>query len=123
MLTGRLLRPTLSDAVAIIAVFEKLVARLGEPVIRKVLRQMMQMLSQQFVMGADIAAALSRSASAEYASYRHSYDMLGEAALTAQDAQRYFDAYADAIRTLAAHNEADIFAAPRISVKLSALHP
>jgi len=123
MLTGRLLRPMLSDARAIITVFEKLVARLGEPVIRKVLRQMMQLLGQQFVMGTDIAAALSRSTSGDYASYRYSYDMLGEAALTAHDAQRYFDSYADAIRALAEHNEVDIFAAPSISVKLSALHP
>ena len=57
--------------------------------------------------------------------YRYSFDMLGESALTAADAQRYLDNYHEGIKSIgAAHVEsADVFSAPGISVKLSALHP
>ncbi|MGH8378987.1 MAG: proline dehydrogenase family protein, partial [Gammaproteobacteria bacterium] len=102
-----------------------LVARVGEPVIRKAFRQAMRIMGHQFVMGRTIVEALKRAKSEEYRAYRHSYDMLGEAALTAKDAQRYLEDYTKAIDTIGATitKGMSVFAAPSISVKLSALHP
>ncbi|MGK9517967.1 proline dehydrogenase family protein, partial [Salmonella enterica subsp. enterica] len=73
-----------------------------------------------------IEEALARSRKGANAAYRYSFDMLGEAALTAKDAQRYLDAYRMAIHAIGRSvggAPADVFAAPSISVKLSALHP
>ena len=100
------------------------VARLGEPVIRTAIRLAMQAMGQQFVMGETIADALRRAANPEYAIYRYSYDMLGEAAKTASDAARYFESYRAAIHAVgAASARRGPIDGPGISVKLSALHP
>jgi RHH-type proline utilization regulon transcriptional repressor/proline dehydrogenase/delta 1-pyrroline-5-carboxylate dehydrogenase len=102
----------------------KLVNRSGEPVIRQAVTQAMRVMGRQFVMGRKIGEALDRAKSSESKGYRYSYDMLGEAARTMADAERYYDAYADAIRRIgkAAKGRGPI-EAPGISVKLSALHP
>jgi RHH-type transcriptional regulator, proline utilization regulon repressor / proline dehydrogenase / delta 1-pyrroline-5-carboxylate dehydrogenase len=104
---------------------EKLFARMSEPVARQAIRAAMGIMAEQFVMGADIDSAVSRSRKADYKQYRYSFDMLGEAALGRADAEKYFAAYQNAIETLAKNNSAsqDIFSAPSISIKLSALHP
>ncbi|MGH8113621.1 MAG: bifunctional proline dehydrogenase/L-glutamate gamma-semialdehyde dehydrogenase PutA, partial [Rhodanobacteraceae bacterium] len=79
---------------------------------------------QQFIMGRSIGAALQRTTHGGNAAYRYSFDMLGEAALTAPDAERYMQAYRNAIEALGKHPKAgDVLEAPSISVKLSALHP
>ncbi len=85
----------------------------------------MRAMGQQFVLGRDIDEAVNRSRKAVADGYRHSFDMLGEAARTADAAQRYGDAYSGAIARLAkaADARADVFQNPGISVKLSALHP
>src|SRR5690606_1421479 len=71
-----------------------------------------------------IEEAQDRSEQKENAAYRYSYDMLGEAALTARDAERYMQAYRDAIQALGKRGPwADVLDAPSISVKLSAIHP
>jgi len=103
----------------------RLVARLGEPVVRTAFRQAMRIMGRQFVMGRTIAEALERAEQAERQGYRHSYDMLGEAARTAADAQRYMESYRAAIDAIgrAARGAASVHDAPNISVKLSALHP
>jgi RHH-type proline utilization regulon transcriptional repressor/proline dehydrogenase/delta 1-pyrroline-5-carboxylate dehydrogenase len=104
----------------------KLAGRAGEPVVRTAMRQAMRIMGHQFVMGRTIDEALKRSVNKNNKAYRFSFDMLGEAALTASDAQRYFTAYFEAISSIGAGQQsaaADIFAAPCISVKLSALHP
>ncbi len=102
----------------------KLVARVGEPVIRQATLTAMRILGKQFVMGRNIDEALERSRSAEKQGYRHSYDMLGEAARTSEDALRYFESYANAIKAIGkAANGLSPLEAPSISVKLSALHP
>lgn len=102
----------------------KLVSRSGEPVIRQAVSQAMRIMGRQFVMGRTIDEALKRAEADEAKGYRHSYDMLGEAARTADDARRYFDAYAHAIETMGKSAKAgDPIAGPGISVKLSALHP
>ncbi len=90
-----------------------LVARLGEPVIRAAVRQAMRILAGQFVLAESIEAAVARAA--ERARYRFSFDMLGEAARTVEDAAHYLDAYANALRTVRSGDG--------VSIKLSALHP
>ncbi len=104
---------------------EKLFARMSEPIARQAIRAAMGIMAEQFVMGADITSAIARSRKAPYNQYRYSFDMLGEAALGRDDAEKYFVAYQNAIATLAKNNPTsrDIFSAPSISIKLSALHP
>ncbi len=124
LLQGRLSdqAPAPTDAISKI---EKLFTRLTEPVARQAIRAAMGIMAEQFVMGHDIERAVKRSADKDSARYRYSFDMLGEAALTSDDAEKYFAAYSNAIEVVAKHskNKTDIFAAPSISVKLSALHP
>ena len=104
--------------------FGRMVGRLGEPVVRTAVRQAMRIMGHQFVMGRTIAEALARARKGDNARYRYSYDMLGEAALTAADAARYLASYRKAIQAIGASGPFDdVFAAPSISVKLSALHP
>ena len=125
MLTGELLKVDSEVKQNPSKVLGKLAARAGEPVVRGAMRQAMRIMGHQFVMGRTIEEALSRAAKKGNRDYRYSFDMLGEAALTRKDAARYFDAYFDAIAKIGAAPRAsdDIFAAPSISVKLSALHP
>ncbi len=126
MLTGRLV--SLNDLTRRDArgAFKRLVGRVGEPVIRLAVRQAMRIMGHQFVMGRTIGEALNRARKGRNAAYRYSYDMLGEAALTAHDAAGYLQSYRDAIGAIgrsADHGSGAVFAAPSISVKLSALHP
>ncbi len=125
MLTGRIVRlapETVGDVAGYVG---GLASRIGEPVVRVALTQAMRIMGQQFVMGRTIEEALKRSHTPEHRDYLHSFDMLGEAALSADDAERHYQAYVHAINTVASEAEhcADIFAAPEISLKLSALHP
>ena len=84
----------------------------------------MRILGRQFVLGESIGEAMSRARDDEARGYRFSYDMLGEAARTAEDADRYFERYAQAIQALAAAaGGRGPVEAPGISVKLSALDP
>ena len=102
-----------------------LASRTGEPVVRAAMRQAMRIMGFQFVMGRSIEEALGRSHKKENRESRYSFDMLGEAALTAKDAARYFESYAAAIDSIgeSADSPVDVFSAPSISVKLSALCP
>ena len=100
MFTGGIMRLNdlkLDDAGAML---NRLVKRSGEPFIRGALQQAMRILGRQFVMGRTIREALSRAKDNEARGYRHSYDMLGEAARTAKDAERYFESYAKAIAAI-----------------------
>ena len=100
------------------------IRRLGEPVIRAAIRQAMGWLGSQFVFGETIEQAERLAPAIEKSGYRFSYDMLGEAARTAADADRYADAYAHAIATLARRAKSSaVRDNPGISIKLSALHP
>ncbi len=100
------------------------IARLGEPVIRAAVGQAMRILGGQFVFGRSIEEAIANAKKPEALGYRYSYDMLGEAARTADDARRYFDAYLHAINSLAPHcTNPAVRDNPGISIKLSALHP
>ena len=103
---------------------ERMLSRLGRPVVRRAMLHAMRVLGSQFILGRSIEEALREAATGEHAPYRHSFDMLGESARGAFDAKRYFDAYAEAIGTIArAGLGGDPITAPGISVKLSALHP
>ena len=126
MLTGKLTRIDREDARDPPAWYGRFVARAGEPVVRVAIRQAMKLMAEQFVLGRTIGEAVARSRTAEQNAYRHSYDMLGEAAVTAADAARYLASYRDAIAVIGAAanpDESSVFARPSISVKLSALHP
>jgi len=122
VITGRLTGA--SDEPGLANALTKLLARGGEPIIRKAVDLAMRLMGEQFVLGETIEKALSRAQTLEAQGFRYSYDMLGEAALTAQDAERYFAAYAHAIRAIgAAGRGRGIYNGPGISIKLSALHP
>jgi RHH-type proline utilization regulon transcriptional repressor/proline dehydrogenase/delta 1-pyrroline-5-carboxylate dehydrogenase len=123
MLTGRIVNLETEDR-NLTGILKRLVARAGEPMIRQAVLTAMRILGRQFVMGRDIGEALERARDAEKQGYRHSYDMLGEAARTMADARRYFAAYEQAIAAIGREaGGRPIADAPGISVKLSALHP
>jgi len=125
MLTGRLVRLDPGDVAAPAGAVSRVVGRMGEPVVRTAMRQAMRIMGHQFVMGRSITEALDKSLSGDNRHYRYTFDMLGEAALTRTDAERYFEAYRSAIGALGARagDYADAPSRPSISVKLSALHP
>jgi RHH-type proline utilization regulon transcriptional repressor/proline dehydrogenase/delta 1-pyrroline-5-carboxylate dehydrogenase len=122
MLTGRVLKEDEGDGIA--ATLHGAIRRLGEPVIRTAVHRAIREMGHQFVLGRTIAEALERGRGLAKKGYTFSYDMLGEAAMTDADARAYGEAYASAIRALAAEcTTGDIRRNPGISVKLSALHP
>ncbi|MEN1971783.1 bifunctional proline dehydrogenase/L-glutamate gamma-semialdehyde dehydrogenase PutA [Luteimonas sp. MJ204] len=125
MLTGHLVDLADGTKRDVHGAFKRLVGRAGEPVIRLAVRQAMKIMGHQFVMGRTIGEALTRARKGRNANYRYSFDMLGEAALTRHDADRYLEAYRAAIDAIGrdAGRPADAIVAPSISVKLSALHP
>jgi RHH-type proline utilization regulon transcriptional repressor/proline dehydrogenase/delta 1-pyrroline-5-carboxylate dehydrogenase len=123
MLTGRLLSPDHGEA-DLGSVLRRFAARSGEPIWRPAVSAAMRILADQFIMGRTIEEALARAQGAERHGYRHSFDMLGEAARTMADAERYHAAYRRAIAAIGKEAAGrPIEAAPGISVKLSALHP
>ncbi len=103
-------------------ILDSIVRRLGLPTVRAATRQAMRLLGSHFVLGQTIDEALHRARG--HAEFRYSFDMLGEGARTAADADKYFDAYAGAIAAIGAQaGNAPLPQRPGISVKLSALHP
>lgn len=125
MLSGQVLNMDANERKHPTRMLGKLAARTGEPVVRAAMRQAMRIIGHQFVLGRTIGEALRAAGREDNAKFRYSFDMLGEAALTAPDAKRYFDAYRGAIEEIgsARKGEQTIDAAPSLSVKLSALHP
>ena len=122
LVTGKLLAPVDADKVG--STMRGLVKRVGEPVVRNAVAQAMKELGSQFVLGRTMEEATRRAKKLTAQGYTYSYDMLGEAACTAEDAARYFDAYSKAIADLSPYcNDNDIRNNSGISVKLSALHP
>ncbi|MGF7161797.1 RHH-type proline utilization regulon transcriptional repressor/proline dehydrogenase/delta 1-pyrroline-5-carboxylate dehydrogenase [Rhodoligotrophos appendicifer] len=128
MLTGHVIGFRKEGSADMLGIARRLVARSGEPVIRQALRQAMRIMGKQFVLGRTIKEALEVAAPQEKIGYRFSFDMLGEAAMTAVDADRYLAAYVNALETVARHAGAltpdqKVYERPSISVKLSAIHP
>jgi RHH-type proline utilization regulon transcriptional repressor/proline dehydrogenase/delta 1-pyrroline-5-carboxylate dehydrogenase len=103
-------------------ILDDIVRRLGLPTLRTATRQAMRLIGSHFVLGQTIDEALARARG--HAEFRYSFDMLGEGARNAADAEKYFDAYAAAIAAIGSSaGNAPLPARPGISVKLSALHP
>ncbi|WP_284338051.1 trifunctional transcriptional regulator/proline dehydrogenase/L-glutamate gamma-semialdehyde dehydrogenase [Comamonas sp. NoAH] len=122
MITGKLVgvhsEQKLSSALT------RLIARGGEPLIRQGVNTAMRMMGEQFVTGQTIGAALANSRKLEEKGFRYSYDMLGEAATTEEDALRYLQSYEQAIHAIGQASQGrGIYEGPGISIKLSALHP
>jgi len=121
MLTGKVLD---DDAPGVAGTLRGAIRRLGEPMIRLAVGQAMREMGRQFVLGETIEKALLRARTREAEGFTYSYDMLGEAAMTAADAARYARDYAQAIAAIAgAAVRGSVTANPGISIKLSALHP
>lgn len=121
MLTGRVLN---DDQPGPVRHLRAAIKRLGEPVIRTAVSCAMREMGRQFVLGEDINEAMKRARDLEKEGYTYSYDMLGEAARTEEDAKRYDLSYSRAISAIAtACTHKDSRKNPGISVKLSALHP
>lgn len=127
MLTGRVMELGRGTTTDVSGFLGNLVKQSGEPIIRQAMRHAMRIMGKQFVLGRTISEALRIASEDEKLGYRHSFDMLGEAAMTAEDAERYFQSYRDALLTTAENAKASkddpVFARPSISIKLSALHP
>ena len=130
MLTGKIVRLSEeSEGLSVASLFNRLIKRSGEPVIRNAMRRAMRVMGDQFVLGRTIQEALKRSRPLTAKGYRFSYDMLGEAARTEKDADRYYERYVSAFQAVGrsvgplfdSHADA-IFSRPSISVKLSAIH-
>nr|WP_154324823.1 trifunctional transcriptional regulator/proline dehydrogenase/L-glutamate gamma-semialdehyde dehydrogenase [Pantoea sp. 201603H] len=102
----------------------RIIGKSGEPLIRKGVDMAMRLMGEQFVTGETIAEALANARKLEEKGFSYSYDMLGEAALTAADAKAYLISYQQAIHAIGkASNGRGIYEGPGISIKLSALHP
>ncbi|MFC5552119.1 trifunctional transcriptional regulator/proline dehydrogenase/L-glutamate gamma-semialdehyde dehydrogenase [Massilia aerilata] len=122
LITGKLVSSSSEKGLG--SALTRLIAKGGEPLIRKGVDMAMRMLGNQFVTGQTINEALKNSRENETRGYRYSYDMLGEAALTELDAENYYASYEAAIHAIGkASNGRGIKDGPGISIKLSALHP
>ncbi|AMK19454.1 MULTISPECIES: trifunctional transcriptional regulator/proline dehydrogenase/L-glutamate gamma-semialdehyde dehydrogenase [Sphingobium] len=122
VVTGKLLDSVNDRGLA--AALSHLLARAGEPVIRRAVDIAMRLMGEQFVTGETIGKALKRARALEAKGFTYSYDMLGEAAMTAADAVRYYRDYEQAIHAIGkASAGRGIYFGPGVSIKLSALHP
>jgi RHH-type proline utilization regulon transcriptional repressor/proline dehydrogenase/delta 1-pyrroline-5-carboxylate dehydrogenase len=122
LITGRLTATRSESGLA--GALTRLILRGGEPVIRMGVDVAMRMLGEQFVTGQTIEEAMGNSRALVERGFTHSYDMLGEAALTAADAAAYRQSYEAAIHAIGKESAGrGPYAGPGISIKLSALHP
>ena len=122
MITGKLVAVNSEQKLG--GALTRLIAKGGEPLIRQGVNTAMRMMGEQFVTGQTIASALANSRKLEEKGFRYSYDMLGEAATTQEDALRYFQSYEQAIHAIGQASQGrGIYEGPGISIKLSALHP
>lgn len=122
MLTGKLV--SVNSEQSLSKALTRLIGKGGEPLIRKGVNIAMRMMGEQFVAGQTISAALANSRKLEDKGFRYSYDMLGEAATTSEDADRYYASYVQAIHAIGKASQGrGIYEGPGISIKLSALHP
>lgn len=122
LLTGKLVATHSEQSLS--RTLRALIRKGGEPLIRKGVDMAMRMMGEQFVTGQTIDEALEHARSYEALGFRYSYDMLGEAAMTSEDAKTYFESYKAAIHAIGrASDGRGVMDGPGISIKLSALHP
>ncbi|MGH1418642.1 MAG: bifunctional proline dehydrogenase/L-glutamate gamma-semialdehyde dehydrogenase PutA [Hyphomicrobiaceae bacterium] len=113
-----------------LAGMKRMIARTGEPVVRRAVRHAVRLLGRQFVAGRTIHDALASNVKDQHSDIRFSYDMLGEAAQSSADAEKYFERYMAAVEAVGRASGPDFSAHPDtlmaragLSIKLSALHP
>ncbi|AUI87512.1 bifunctional proline dehydrogenase/L-glutamate gamma-semialdehyde dehydrogenase [Vibrio azureus] len=125
MLTGKVIGLGEQESNSPSQAVNRLVNKFSEPVIRKAMYQAMKIMGHQFVRGRTIEEAQKNGQSMRDKGFTYSFDMLGEAALTSADAQKYFKDYLMAIEAVGRENATrrDNSPAPSVSIKLSALHP
>ena len=123
LLTGKVLEGAQDRSDNWKAALGRAVGRLGEPVVRTAVREAMKILGRNFVFGRTIDEALARAKPERAKGLSHSFDMLGEAAKTFEDAERYAHSYANALDRIAEEAKTGFKTSPGISVKLTALHP
>ena len=118
LLTGKLV--STHNESGLTSSLSRIIGKSGEPMIRKGVDMAMRLMGEQFVTGETIAEALANASKFESKGFRYSYDMLGEAALTEHDAQKYLASYEQAIHSIgkASHGRG-IYEGPGISIKLS----
>ena len=123
LLTGKVLEGAQDRSDNWKAALGRAVGRLGEPVVRTAVREAMKILGRNFVFGRTMDEAMQRAKPERARGLSHSFDMLGEAAKTFADAERYAEAYRSALARIAKEAEGGFRSSPGISVKLTALHP
>ncbi len=122
LITGKMLRAPATTSLS--GGLHQWLQQASAPVIRQAVAMAMRIMGEQFVAGVTIQRATQHARTQEQRGYRYSYDMLGEAAMTEQDAQRYLQAYAQAIDHIGLTAQGDnVIERAGISIKLSALHP
>ena len=123
LLTGKVLEGAHDRSDNWKAALGRAVGRLGEPVVRTGVREAMKILGRNFVFGRTIEEAMKRAQPERARGLTHSFDMLGEAARTYEDAERYAESYRSALDRIAEEAKGGFRSSPGISVKLTALHP
>ncbi|MDG6359414.1 bifunctional proline dehydrogenase/L-glutamate gamma-semialdehyde dehydrogenase PutA [Glaesserella parasuis] len=122
VVTGKLVATHSESSLA--SSLSRLIQKGGEPLIRKGVDVAMRLLGKQFVTGETIQQAIKNGEKRFAMGYRYSYDMLGEAAFTEQDAKRYYDDYVASIHAVGAVSRGlGVYKSSGVSVKLSAIHP
>ena len=122
LITGKLV--STHNEAGMTSTLNRVIGKSGEPLIRKAVDMAMRLMGEQFVTGETIGQALANATKMQNQGFRYSYDMLGEAALTEEDARRYLASYEQAIHAIGKASQGrGIYEGPGISIKLSALHP
>ena len=121
MMTGRVVSIDRDTTAA--GFLDRMTKKMGEPVIRSAMQKAMRIMGHQFVLGETIEGANKNSQPYRNKGYTYSFDMLGEAAITHKDAEKYFNDYLHAIKATASIKVKEGMPKPSVSIKLSALHP
>ena len=121
MMTGRVV--SIDSSTTASGFLDRMTKKMGEPMIRAAMQKAMRIMGHQFVLGETIEDANKNSKSYRDKGYTYSFDMLGEAAITNRDAEKYFNDYLHAIKATAHIQVKDGMPKPSVSIKLSALHP
>jgi len=121
MMTGRVV--SIDSSTTASGFLDRMTKKMGEPMIRSAMQKAMRIMGHQFVLGETIEGANKNSQPYRNKGYTYSFDMLGEAAITNRDAEKYFNDYLHAIKSTATIKVKESMPKPSVSIKLSALHP